>query len=296
MNLRAVFVTLLCTALLTCGLHLRQQQRAIVLLQDRLIAARSAAQAGNPGTDGVKKGAPDAKSRRTPSATDRAPSAEKSVSVLSESWQVTPEILQRWLADANDPVVMRRLNLEARNFTMRRYGDLFDQLKLEPQQAVELTMLLADKRQSATDIAVTAYQRGEDLSKDPTRYRELVSAATTAIERQIGALLGEASYTHYRDYDHSVGQIGSLRDVELALRSSPEPLSLEQAERVKTALQDSNSTRITAKMIEEVRDVMSPLQLQTLQDLRAVQQAEEEQRKQQLRAVPTALPIDRKED
>ncbi|MEO7413896.1 MAG: hypothetical protein ABIZ81_11110 [Opitutaceae bacterium] len=205
---------------------------------------------------------------------------------------ITPELVQRWLGEASDPTVMRRLNLQARNQVLRRYGDLLEQLELEPAQATQLMTLLADKRQSAVDVAVTAFQRGIDLSQEPERYREIVGGARTGIENQISALLGEARYTQYRDYENSLGQINVLRDVQLSLRDSTEVLTLEQTTRIQGILQESNGTEITAKVISEAKEFLSPLQLQVLQDLRAVQQADERRRLERLQASLTPLPVD----
>lgn len=209
---------------------------------------------------------------------------------------LSPESVVRWLGAANDPTVMRRLNLQARYQTLRAYADLFDQLKLEPAKEAELTRLLADKRQSAVDVVVTAFQRGEDLSQEPARYREIVAGAKAAIETQISALLGDAQYAQYRDYDASVAQANVLRNVELSLRGSAEPLTTEQGNRVKAILQGNSDARITAKMIEDAREFLSPLQLQVMQDLRAVQQADERRRIERLQVALTPLPVDPKDE
>lgn len=208
---------------------------------------------------------------------------------------ITPETVQRWLGEANDPAVMRRLNLQARYQTLRHYGDLLDQLKLEPKSETRLIMLLADKRQSAVDVAVTAFQRGEDLSQEPDRYREIVAGAKGEIEKQLNTLLGDEKYALYRNYDTSVAQVNVLRNVELSLRGSDEPLTSEQTGRIKETLQASNGTRITARMVDEAKEFLSPLQLQVLQDLRAVQQADEQRRIQRLQVALTPLPTDPKD-
>jgi hypothetical protein len=209
---------------------------------------------------------------------------------------ITPETVQRWLGEASDPAVMRRLTLQARYQALRQYGPLLDQLKLDPTQEARLTVLLADKRQSAVDVVVTAFQRGEDLSQEPDRYREIVAGAKGEIEKQIYTLLGQERYLQYRDYDTSVAQGNVLRNVELSLRGSPETLTPEQTSRIKEILQGSDGARITAKMVDDAKEFLSPLQLQVLQDLRAVQQADEQKRIQRLQVALTPLPTDPKEN
>jgi hypothetical protein len=205
---------------------------------------------------------------------------------------ISRENIQRWLGEANDPTVMRRLNLEARYQTLRQYADLFDQLKLDPAVETRLTILLADKHQSAVDVIVTAFQRGEDLSQDPDRYREIVAVAKDGIEKEINALIGDEAYGRYQDYNSAVAQTNVLRNFDLSLRGSSETLMPEQAAQMRHLLQGDNGSRITPQMIEEAKVFLSPSQLQVLDDLRAVQQADELRRIQALRMELTPLPAD----
>ena len=209
---------------------------------------------------------------------------------------ISPDLVQRWLGEASDPAVMRRLNLQARNHVLRRYVDLIEELKLEVPQETRFMTLLADKRQSAVDVAVTAFQRGIDLSHEPERYREIVAAAKKEIENEINALLGEVKYTRYRDYENSLAQSNVLREVQLSLRGTSEDLTPEQTARIQGILQESNGAQLTAGVINEAKEFLSAFQLEVLQDLRAVQQAEELKRVQRLQASLTPLPTDPKEN
>lgn len=236
---------------------------------------------------------------RTAAVENELAAAQSQVQELArksdEASVFSPDNVQRWLTAANDPTVLRRLNLQARFQTLRAYADLFDQLRLEPEQEAQFTLLLADKRQSAVDVVVVAFQRGEDLSQKPTRYREIVAGAKAELESQIKTLLGDEKYAQYRDYDTNVAQANVLRNVELSLRGSLEPLTSEQGDRVKALLQGSSEARITVAMIDAAKEFLSPLQLQVVQDLRAVQQADEQRRIQRLQFALTPLPVDPKD-
>jgi hypothetical protein len=207
----------------------------------------------------------------------------------------TSENARDWLGAANHPVVIRRLSLQARYETIRQYGALFDQLKLDPPAEARLTHLLADERQSPIDVVVTALQRGEDLSQDPARYRQIVAAAKNEIQTEIRALLGEEAYTRYRDFDSAVAQAEVLRNFELSLRGSAESLAAEQSAKVRGALQNGDGGRLTAQMLADAKEYLSPAQWQVLDDLRAVQQADEQRRIQQLQMELTPLPTDPRE-
>jgi hypothetical protein len=206
--------------------------------------------------------------------------------------EVNEGVVKQWVANAYDPDVLRRLNLQAQNKTLQRYGALFAQLDLAPEQTQQLTKLLTDKRQIATDVAVASFQQGEDPTRDPNGFQERLATTREGIEAEIKALLGEAHYAQYQDYDRSVSQLNALNNLELALRSRGEPMSSEQLAQMKAVLQDSDSTRINAKLIKNSQAFLSAGQIQTLQDLRAVQQANSQRRNQPLQVLPTT-PVER---
>ena len=215
----------------------------------------------------------------------------KNDGVLAEASRVSAETLKQWLTDADDSAVLRRLNLEARNKTLQRYGALTEQLALTPEQADQFTKLLTDKRQAAMDVAVLSYQHGEDPTNDMDGYRQLITATRDGIEEQIKTLLGDDKYAQYQDYNRSSGQSNVLNNLQLALRGTNAPLEPEQVARFTEVLQDSNANKITTKVINDSREFLSPAQLQTLQDLRAVQQANSQKRNQPIQALPNAAPV-----
>jgi len=56
-------------------------------------------------------------------------------------------------------------------------------------------------------------------------------------------------------------------------------------------LLDSNANRITTKVVNDSRPFLSPVQLQALQDLRAVQQANSQKRNQPVQVLPNGTPL-----
>ena len=218
--------------------------------------------------------------------------AKKTDGALADLNKVSADTLKQWLVDADDSTVLRRLNLEARNKTLQRYGDLFKLLNLTPARTTEFAQLLTDKRQATMDVAVTSYQHGDDPTKNLEQYRAVVDATRQEIEGQINTLLGDANYAQYHEYELILGQSDVLNDLQLALQRSPEPLTSEQAERFKGVLQESNTTRITTRVINDSRGILSPTQLRALQDLRAVQEANSQnQNMPVVQALPTTPEV-----
>ena len=199
-------------------------------------------------------------------------------------------MLHQYLADANDPAVMRRLNTEARNQTLRRFADLLKQLNLPPDQNEALVKLLTDKRQVALDTAVASFQAGNDPTQDMDAYRDLMFANRDSIEAQINALLGPTNYAQYQDNLRSVGQNAVVNNLQLTLSGTSEPLTPDQAAQFQQVMQDNSTSRINARVIAASKDFLTPVQMQALQDLRAIQQANAIKRSQPVQVLPTSAP------
>jgi hypothetical protein len=203
---------------------------------------------------------------------------------------VSEEMLHQYLADANDPAVMRRLNTEARNQTLRRFADLLKQLNLPPDQNEALVKLLTDKRQVALDTAVASFQQGNDPTQDMDAYRDLMFANRDSIEAQINALLGPTNYAQYQDNLRSVGQNAVVNNLQLTLSGTSDPLTPDQAAQIQQVMQENSTSRINARVIAASKDILTPVQMQALQDLRAIQQANAIKRTQPVQVLPTSAP------
>ena len=297
---RNYLILILCAALLAAGTLLWQQRaeadqwKARVETAEKELAGQTAERAAlEKRVREAQDQAATLQSELTaardaqPSSAAPAPAGKKRNTMAAEGGQLTPDLLKQWLADASDPVVLRRLNTQARNQTLRRFGDLFKQLNLTPEQTDGLTKLLTDKRQAGMDVAVASYQQGNDPTQNPDDYRDQVIASHTDIENQIHALLGDANYAQYQDFTRDTGQTNLIKGLELALRNTPNPLTPDQAALIKQTLEDNGTSRITAKVVADTKDFLSPAQHQALQDLRAIQQANAQKRIQPVQILPT---------
>jgi phage shock protein A len=204
----------------------------------------------------------------------------------------------QWLADANNPDVMRRLSTQARNQTLRHYDDLLKGLNLSPEQNEQLVRLLIEKKQAAVDVAAASFQQGEDPRNDPKKFKAEIVATKDKIEDDIQALLGDDNYARYVEYDRNNGQTNVVTNLSNVLRGTGKPLSADQAELLHQSLQQHETGRITAKVIADSKNFLTPEQVLALQDLRAVQQANSEKRNLPTQVLPTAanpVPPDKKQ-
>jgi hypothetical protein len=206
--------------------------------------------------------------------------------VVDDSQVTTDMAVKQWVGQANDPDVMRRLATQARVQTLKRYGELFMQLNVPPEQTEQFTKLLTDKRQAPVDVAVASYQNGEDPWSDPAGLQEMTRAARAEIESQIHSLLGDANYERYLDFNRLTGLSNVTSLLDQALRNAGAPLTADQTARFQQVLVDNETSRVTAKVVSDSKDFLSPAQVQALRDLRAIQQANSRKRNQPLQILP----------
>lgn len=198
------------------------------------------------------------------------------------------ERLDRWIAAANHPDVVRRLEEMARLQTMRAYGAFIDQLGLPPDQRDQLIKLLAAKREVPLDVAVADLENGVDPRTDLPGYHDMIAATRKDLESQIHDLLGDANYSAYQNYGRTAAQGQVLNNVGQMMNAMQAPLTPEQQTRLLGSLQAGNTARITAKVINDAREYMTPAQLQMLQDFRALQRANIQRRNSPPPSIPKA--------
>jgi len=278
------------------GALLSRQFLATEELKARVFAAENESAQQKAARDALAKKAPAAKAPATdpPKESTDAPEgsapnpADRAREAANADGKITADKLKQWLADANDPAVMRRLNTQARNQTLRRYSALFTQLNLPAEQTEAFTKLLTDKRQAAMDIIVTQLQQGNDPTKDMDEFRNQLYASRGEIENQVHALLGDAGYAQYQAYDQDFSHQSVLTNLQGSLVGTAEPLTPEQASRMTQLLEQTNAGHITPEVITGAKDFLSPTQLQALQDLRAIFLANAQKRLQPGQILPTA--------
>jgi hypothetical protein len=275
-----------------------EQQREIGSLENRLRIADQALVEQKTEHTALEKDFEEAKNQtnalqtalNTAHQAAAKPAEGKRERAAANGGAISKEMVQQYVADASDPAVMRRLNTEARIQTLKRFGDLLKQLNLSPDQNEAFVKLLTDKRQVALDTAVASFQQGNDPSQDMDAYRDLMIANRDSIESQINALLGPTDYAQYQDNLRSTGQNDVLNNLALSLRNTSEPLTPDQAAQIQQVMQENNTARINAKVIAASKDFLTPVQMQALQDLRAIQQANAVKRAQPVQVLPTSAP------
>jgi hypothetical protein len=183
------------------------------------------------------------------------------------------ELVHNWLALVNDPQVTRLLNVHERAQIQRRYGTMFKQLGLSPDQSDALAQLMIDKKQAAMDVAIASVQQGDDPLLDPNGFGDLVAAMRSQIDGQIKSLLGDTGYAQFQGFDRSAGQLGVIAQLQQMLSSTDAPLTNDQANQLQQVMEQNHVGHLNAKVVAGAQTILAPDQTPMLQALLAERQA-----------------------
>ncbi len=208
-----------------------------------------------------------------------APTTAKKPAKGQATAQVTADQVKQWLAEANDPAVMQRMNVQARLLMQQRYAGLFAKLGLTADQTETLTKLLADKQLVISDVAVAALQNGVDVRADPAAFQTLLVTAKAGIEDQMRSLLGEGGYAQYLAFTQDIVTSNSMVRVQRVLANTPDLLTDDQSTQLKSLLSRTDGNgRISPRVISDAKAFLSPAQIQALQQANDIQQAANQNR------------------
>lgn len=122
-----------------------------------------------------------------------------------------------------------------------KYGPLYQALQLTPDEIARFESALNDAQQGTLEIWSAAAAQGVALNS-PDIMR-MTGEPAVAAERKLHALLGEARYAEYRQFEKTNATrllVGSLAS---SLYYTPAPLRAEQGELVARSINESSETR-----------------------------------------------------
>lgn len=246
------------------------------------LAARSSAPEGEPADNA---GGPDGPQRGGRRGGDRGNIGANFVAMMDK-----PEI-QKLMA------IQQRVALDT------RYATLFKNLNLSPAQLEQFKNLLVEKQTAITDALAAARAQGINPRNDPEDFQKLVADAQADADNNIKATLGDAGYAQYQQYQQTLPQRNVVNQLTQSLSYTSTPLTSAQSEQLVQILaantpastnSASNNIRatvtsafgvgfggglnspITSDAIAQSQTVLSPPQVQALQQLQAAQQAQAE--------------------
>jgi hypothetical protein len=195
-------------------------QKANRELQDQLAALRAEHPDGNEvvtGEDRSRGGPPEAQRPGPPNG--RGPSAEQ---------QAMRELMSK-------PEVQAMITSEQKALLDYRYGALFRNLNLPPEQLEKLKTLLVDRQNVAQDVFAAASAQGIDPRQDRDTFNKMISDARSSVNDTIKSVLGDAGYNQLTAYDQTMPQRNLVSVLQQRLSYS-DPLTPSQADQLVQAL------------------------------------------------------------
>lgn len=193
----------------------------------------------------------------------------------------------------DNPEMQKLLALQARFQVNQRYGALFRELHLSPAQIDQLRNLLVDREMAGADVMMTAAQQGLNPMQDQDEIRQMIQSAQADEDAKIKSELGDSDYADYQSYQHSLGQRAVVNQLQQALSYGDTPLTPSQSSQLVQILQQNpvpsgggqnvfagggggpgsgGGAQISDAAIANAQGILSPPQIQAMQEIQQQQQ------------------------
>ncbi len=176
-----------------------------------------------------------------------------------------PEFTEAW-----------KLQQEAR--IERRYGALFKDLNLPPDQLATLKSLLAERENAGREVWATAAAQGLNPRESRDQLRELTAEFQAEVDANIANTVGPNVVAAIEAYNNTGSQRNTVNEFSERLSNTGQPLNDSQSRQLtailaETGQQQGRNTLITDATITRAAGVLTHEQLTQLKAEQAVQQA-----------------------
>ena len=130
------------------------------------------------------------------------------------------------------PEVQAMISLQQKAGIEARYGALFKNLNLTPEQSEKLKTLLADRGNTRRDVEEVARAQGIDPRQNPDAYRKLFTDAQNELNNSIRSVIGDHGFAQLQNYEQTMPQRNVVENLQQRLASTNTPLSAAQAEQL----------------------------------------------------------------
>lgn len=162
----------------------------------------------------------------------------------------------------------------------RRYGALFKDLQLPPDQLASLKTLLAERENAGRDVWTTAIAEGVNPRDRESReqLRELTAQFQAEVDNNIKNTVGPNVLAAIEQYNATGPQRNTVEDISERLVDLGQPLNDSQARQLtailaETGQQQGRTVLITDATITRATGILTNAQLNRLKDEQKIQQA-----------------------
>jgi hypothetical protein len=123
-----------------------------------------------------------------------------------------------------------------------RYAALFRRLNLTPAQVDQFKSLLVDRQASRMDVMAAARNEGLSGRESRGEIAELMEQTMAEVNQGIRALLGDAGYAQFEQFERTAPQRAVVGQVEARLSYSSTPLTAAQSDALVRILAETGGT------------------------------------------------------
>ncbi len=207
-----------------------------------------------------------------------------------------------FMALMEKPEMQKLMAIQQRAALDSRYAALFKSLNLSPEQLSKFKDLLVEKGSAIADVIAAARSQGVSPQTDPAQFKALIADAQAQADANIQATLGDAAFAQYQQYQQTLPQRNVVNQLAQSLSYTNTPLTDAQTEAMVQLLASTSpppsdaaitraeiaasigsgfgggggggGSQITDAAVAQASTVLSPTQLQALQQLQQSQQAQ----------------------
>jgi hypothetical protein len=181
-----------------------------------------------------------------------------------------------WLNRMDDPEIRRLMDLQQTANIRRQYSAFIKSAHLTTDQTAQFTRLMIERQNAANDVLIAATHQGMNPLQDPEEFRQIVRDAQNAVDGQIQSALGADSYSQFQSFQQAQGQLGVVNQLQQDLSLTETPLTDAQRSQMAQIMSQTNAnggSSITDDTLAKAQAILTPAQMQALQNLQQLQQA-----------------------
>ncbi|MEI6107291.1 MAG: hypothetical protein WCR49_09785 [Opitutae bacterium] len=238
--------------------------------------------------------------------------------VVPEEWrgQRPGEMFKRFNQLMENPEAQRLLAIQQKSALDSRYSSLFQSLHLSPEQLDKFKSLLVEKQNAVIDVLAAARAQGMTGPENRTTLTQMIQSSQAEVDNTIRETLGEAVFAQYQGYEQTIPQRNTVGLLNARLSYSDQPLTAQQTDQLVQILASTTpapatraganpisglgnrpggafnltSVPITDAAVAQSQSVLSPTQVQAMQQLQQEQQAQQQLRQLVRNQTPGSKP------
>jgi len=234
---------------------------------------------------------------------------------IPQEWrgQRPGEMFKRYNQLMENPEAQRLLAIQQKSALDSRYSALFQSLHLSPAQLEQFKSLLVEKQNAVIDVLAAARAQGMTGPESRATLTQMIQSSQAEVDQSIRTTMGDAVFAQYQGYEQTLPQRNTVGLLNARLSYSGQPLNPQQSDQLVQILAETSpapanragagspgnrpggifnltSVPITDAAVAQSQTVLSPSQVQAMQQLQQEQQAQQQLRQLLRNQVPGTKP------